>query len=300
MKKRYKYLAICLVIWTSFGLTSCGSAQKAETQAQQNMTPEMYITQATESLQEAGSYVGKLEVLTETETESYHTVADLTKMNHPLKAHIDEHYTYGESKTLTEIYYIDETDNAVNIYRKYDGQWTAISLPRTEALKSMQFFDIGSNICVLLKNGQNWKEVSQNNQEIMFSGTISTQAVYDVINQTNLLQLSGVNGISEIYFTGVNDLEIQITMDKKQMVPLTCTIDLSEIQRIVTDNILKELQVPNDDAFLLNNYNMKMEIFNINQTQNIEFPKEINNAINYEQAIKDMNQKEEETEAAVS
>lgn len=300
MKKRYRYLAICFVIWSSFGLTSCGVTQNVENMAQQNMTPEMYMTQAVECLQEATSYTGKLEVLTKAGEESYHTTADLTKIKEPLRAHVDEHYTYGASKELTEIYYIDEVDDAVNIYRKYDGQWTAISLPRTDALKSMQFFDIGNNMSVLLDHGENWKELSQNDDEIVLSGTISSEAVYDVIHQTNLLQLSGVNGISEIYFAGVGDLEIQVTINKKQMVPLTCTIDLSAIQQIVTDNILQELQVPNDDEFLLNTYHMQMKISSINQIQNIEFPKEINNAINYEQAIKDMNQKEEETEAAVS
>lgn len=300
MKRRYRYLAICFVICTSFGLTSCGARKNAEDMAQQNMTPEMYMTQAVECLQAAQSYTGKLEVLTKAGEESYHTTADIIKIKTPLEAHIDEHYTYGASKELTEIYYIDEVDNAVNIYRKYDGQWTAISLPRTEALKSMQFFDIGSNISVLLDHGGNWKELKQNGDEIILSGIISSDAVYDVIHKTNLLQLSGVNGISDIYFEGVDDLEMQVTLNKKQMMPLTCTIDLSAIQQIVTDNILQELQVPNDDEFLLNTYHMQMKILSINQIQNIEFPKEINNAINYEQAIKDMNQKKEETEAAVS
>lgn len=81
---------------------------------------------------------------------------------------------------------------------------------------------------------------------------------------------------------------------KTNEAPILCTIDLSDVQQVVTDNILQELQVPEDDTFLLNTYRMELKIADMNQTQNIEIPKEARNAINYEQAIKEMNQNKQE------
>lgn len=202
MKKEYRCLAICFAIGITFGLTSCAAAQPVEIAAQKEMTPKMYITQAVERLQETESYTGRMEVLTKTATESYCTVAQVTQTSKPLKVRIDESYTYGDSKILTKTYMEEDEDN-VNLYRQYDELWTAISLPKEEAIHNMQFFDVGGNLRILLEKGQDWKQQEHNEQQTIVSGRISAEAVYDVINQTNLLQLSGVNGISETYFSGV-------------------------------------------------------------------------------------------------
>lgn len=298
MKKQYRYLAICFAIWSVFTLASCGAAQPMQENAQQSMTPEMYIAQASEFLQKTDSYVGRLEVTTKTASESYCTTADVRKISKPLKANIDEHYTYGNSKLMTEMY-IEEADDIINLYREYEGVWTAISLPRAEAVKSMRFFDVGGNISVLLQKGTNWKETEHNEREVVLNGTIPADVVYDVIHETNLLQLSGVNGISKTYFSGAKDLDIQVTLSQANMVPLTCKIDLSNTQQVVTNNILEELQVPDDD-FLLQTYDIKMKVMNINQVQNIEIPKEARNAVNYEQAIMDMNKSDAEAQSEVT
>ncbi len=298
MKKQYKYLAICFVIWTAFGLTSCGAAQYGEGNAQQDMTPEGYITQVSELLQAAESYTGKLEVTTKTASESYRTTADISKINNPLKAQMEERYVYGDTRLITEIY-MEEVDDIVNLYRQYEGLWTAISLPKSEALKSMRFFDVGVNIQILLQKGTNWKEVERNAQEIVLSGTIPAEAVYDVIHETNLLQLSGINGISKTYFSGAEDLNITLTLNQANIVPLTCKMELSQIQQVVTNNILKELQV-SDDGFLLQTYDIQMEVLHINQVPNIEIPKEARNAVNYEQAIMDMNKSDGQAQSKVT
>lgn len=290
MKKQNRWL--CLVITGIFALTACNNGQAIEKAAQQRMTPEEYVTAAIETLQTAESFTGNIQIISQMDESKADVNATVSMVQQPLRMYIEENTQYDGQTSGSQIYLDAQQDSTETImYMKYGNQWTELSLSPDTALDNVQIYDICENMLLLLQNSSSWTVSTEENHQVTLHGILPAASIYTAIEGGKLLQFTGMSGIGETYFTSLSDLEVEFVCQENTGMPLSCSVDLTQVQQQVANQILAELQSePIQPNFA--EYAVSMSIQNINQTQPAQIPAEAYAAINYEQEISHMNELE--------
>ena len=133
---------------------------------------------------------------------------------------------------------------------------------------------------------ENWS-AEQNGGEIILSGVIPEEKFYDVEEYTRWFQLIGMSGLSEVYYAGVGDVPVTVSLDAKSGAPRSYSIDLAHALETVTNNVLKELSGGTSGSGIeAEKYSITSELTQLGGVEAGEIPAEAkSSAINYEKEI---------------
>ena len=269
-------------------LAACGTPENAENTTQTGMTPAEYATAALQSLEEASSYKGAVNVVSNMQGSSDSTEVTVSQIKEPFCMQITEVLNSGGQSYSTQRY-LEAEDTNVNLFMNYNSQWTEMSLEKDAALDSVQIYDVRENMITLLQHTSGWQETARENKQVTLQGTLPAADVYAVVEGGKLLQLAGMSGIAENYYEGVADVPVTFVFKEDTGEAVSCHMDLGNALQTVTNNVLKELQA-DSAGITVQEYGVTIDISDLNGVQSIEIPAEAHSAINYEQEITSMNE----------
>ncbi len=288
MKNFFRAAKICLAATAVVCLAACGTPDTAENTTQTGMTPAEYATAALQSLEEAGSYKGAVNVVSNMQDSSDSTEVTVSQIKEPFCMQITEVLNSGGQSYSTQRY-LEAEDTNVNLFMNYNSQWTEMSLEKDAALDSVQIYDVRENMATLLQHTSGWQETARENKQVTLQGTLPAADVFAVVEGGKLLQLAGMSGIAENYYEGVADVPVTFVFKEDTGEAVSCHMDLGNTLQTVTNNVLKELQA-DSAGITVQEYSVTMDISDLNGVQSIEIPAEAHSAINYEQEITSMNE----------
>lgn len=269
-------------------LAACGTPENAENTTQTGMTPAEYATAALQSLEEASSYKGAVNVVSNMQGSNDSTEVTVFQIKEPFCMQITEVLNSGGQSYSTQRY-LEAEDTNVNLFMNYNSQWTEMSLEKDAALDSVQIYDVRENMATLLQHTSGWQETARENKQVTLQGTLPAADVFAVVEGGKLLQLAGMSGIAENYYEGVADVPVTFVFKEDTGEAVSCHMDLGNVLQTVTNNVLKELQA-DSAGITVQEYGVTMDISDLNGVQSIEIPAEAHSAINYEQEITSMNE----------
>ena len=288
MKNFFRAAKICLAATAVVCLAACGTPENAENTTQTGMTPAEYATAALQSLEEASSYKGAVNVVSNMQGSNDSTEVTVFQIKEPFCMQITEVLNSGGQSYSTQRY-LEAEDTNVNLFMNYNNQWTEMSLEKDAALDSVQIYDVRENMITLLQHTSGWQETARENKQVTLQGTLPAADVYAVVEGGQLLQLAGMSGIAENYYEGVADVPVTFVFKEDTGEAVSCHMDLGNVLQTVTNNVLKELQA-DSAGITVQEYGVTMDISDLNGVQSIEIPAEAHSAINYEQEITSMNE----------
>lgn len=289
MKKFFRAAKICLAATALVCLAACGTPDTAENTAHTGMTPAEYATAALQSLEEANSYKGAVNVVSNMQNSSDSTEVTVSQIKEPFCMQIAETLNSAGGQSYSTQRYLEAEDTKVNLFMNYNNQWTEMSLEKDAALDSVQIYDVRENMATLLQHTSAWQETARENNRVTLQGTLPAADVYAVVEGGKLLQLAGMSGIAENYYEGVADVPVTFVFKEDTGEAVSCYMDLANALQTVTNNVLKELQT-DSAGITVQEYGVTMDISDLDGVQSIEIPAEAHSAINYEQEITSMNE----------
>lgn len=241
MKRMIKGLLMgtaCMLV-----LAGCGGSDGA-TGNNTEIPAEEYVQAAHEMLEEADSFAADFQAVVDM-GGNHETVTDGTVVlvKEPLMAQVHMRTNFADSvkdSESRESIYLEEVDGVVSQYMNYDGQWTEMTMEEDSALLMVQIYNTLYNMETIFTAAENWNG-EKDGDEIVLSGVIPEAKFYDVEEYTRWFQLTGMSGLSEVYFAGVGDVPVTVSLDAKSGAPLSYTIDLAHALETVTNNVLQEL-----------------------------------------------------------
>ena len=182
--------------------------------------------------------------------------------------------------------YLEENGDAVNQYMSYDGQWTEMTMDKDSALSGLQVYHTLYNMETILSAAENWT-IAEGGKELKLTAVIPEAKFYDVEEYTKWFQLAGMSGLSEVYFNGVGDVPVTLTLDEKTGAPVSYQVELAKALETVTNNVLKELGGGTvENGVTVEAYTITSELTQLGGVQAEEIPATAkSDAINYEKEI---------------
>ena len=287
MKKKIKGLLMgtaCMLALAGCGGSGGAAGNKTELPA------EEYVQNAHAMLEEADSFAADFFAAVDmggnNETKTEGTVVLIKE---PLMAQVHTKMDFDNAlrkNTSEESIYLEEVDGVVSQYMNYDGQWTEMTMEKESALLMVQIYNTLYNMETIFMAAENWS-AEQNGGEIILSGVIPEEKFYDVEEYTRWFQLIGMSGLSEVYYAGVGDVPVTVSLDAKSGAPLSYSIDLAHALETVTNNVLKELSGgAGESSIAVGKYNITSELTQLGGVEAGEIPAEAkSSAINYEKEI---------------
>ena len=277
MKKRITggLLAVCLL-----ALAGCGGTPA------ENIPAEEYVQKAHGVLEEADSFAATVHASVQMkgsgETVTEGTVA---MVKEPLYMNVDTTLAFDNLVQKYDMY-LEETEDAVNQYMSYDGEWTEMTMNEESALAGTQIYNTLYNMETIFSAGEDWTAEKEGGK-IALHGVIPESKFYDVEEYTRWFQLAGMSGLSEVYYAGVGDVPVTVRVDGKTGAPLSYEVDLAKPLEIMTNNVLTELGGGKlENGVAVESYRITSELTQLGGVEAGEIPAEAKNtAINYEKEI---------------
>lgn len=175
-------------------------------------------------------------------------------------------------------------------YMEYAGQWMKQSLEPDIVLESLKMYDTKQNVISFLENAVDWQETDGDDTLGVFQGVLPADILAEVVEDTKALQMTGMAGLTEEYYEGVNDTTITVTINKQTLLPNSCTVDLSNTLETLMNNVSSTFgggtEVNEPIKTIVNEYTLTVDCNDINETKKVEIPKEtLDNAIDFERQI---------------
>ncbi|MBR5815962.1 MAG: hypothetical protein IKY38_00905, partial [Anaerotignum sp.] len=239
MKKQMKRGLLSAAFVGLFMLAGCGGAAEKVEEISAEVTAE-YVQKAHAMLEEADGFTADFEATVKMkDSDKTVTKGVVTLVKEPLYMALDSTLTFDD---LVQEYdmYLEETEDAVNQYMSYDGQWTEMTMKEDSAMKGVQIYNTLYNLETIFSAAENWTAVDDG-KNICLTGTIPEAKFYDVEEYTRWFQLAGMSGLSEVYYKGVGDVLVTVLLDSKTGEPVSYEVDLAKPLEIMTNNVLREL-----------------------------------------------------------
>ena len=268
-----------------FMLAGCGGAAEKEEEISVEVTAE-YVQKAHAMLEEADGFTADFEATVKMkDSDKTVTKGVVTLVKEPLYMALDSTLTFDD---LVQEYdmYLEETEDAVNQYMSYDGQWTEMTMKEDSAMKGVQIYNTLYNLETIFSAAENWTAVDDG-KNICLTGTIPEAKFYDVEEYTRWFQLAGMSGLSEVYYKGVGDVLVTVLLDSKTGEPVSYEVDLAKPLEIMTNNVLRELGGGElENGVVVEEYTITSVLTQLGDVEAGEVPVEAkNDAINYEKEI---------------
>lgn len=285
MKNKIK-IAVSILLVAMVFVSGCAAQPTSSNGAiSSENTTEAYIASAKAKLEATSNFESDFYAEVQMGGESGKTVsnAKVEMVLEPLVVGIKMQDSYGQD-TLSSQLYLEKVDDAVNMYMAYDGQWTEMTLDEKNAMKSIGIYDAAKDMGLLLASGEKWEQVSSTNGVITITGEVPAQKVYDISEAGCFLQLAGMNGVDQSYYTGVGAVPFEIQI-KEDGTPVAFSVDFADALETVMNHVLVELGQESDETISVEKYLIRQHILKINEIKKVDIPTEARSAINYEKEI---------------
>ena len=285
MKKRLGRLLLGAVFCGMLAMTGCGSDGAAAENISTEQVAE-YLQKAQQMLEEADSFTADFRAETQMRDEAAAITAGIvTMVKEPLFMVVDTDLQFEDMSQEYDLY-LEETEDAVNQYMNYDGQWTEMTRTEADALTSVQIYNTLYNLETILAAAENWTAM-EDDKELKLTGIIPEEKFYDVEEYTRWFQLAGMSGLSEVYYAGVGDVPVTVWLDEKTGAPLSYEVELAKPLEIMTNNVLRELSGGEiENGAEVKCYTITSELTQLGNVEAGEIPAEAkSDAINYEKEI---------------
>ena len=285
MKKQMKRGLLSAAFVGIFMLVGCGGAAEKVEEISAEATAE-YVQKAHVMLEEADGFTADFEATVKMkDSDKTVTKGVVTLVKEPLYMALDSTLTFDD---LVQEYdmYLEETEDAVNQYMSYDGQWTEMTMKEDSSMKGVQIYNTLYNLETIFSAAENWTAVDDG-KNICLTGTIPEAKFYDVEEYTRWFQLAGMSGLSEVYYKGVGDVPVTVLLDSKTGEPVSYEVDLAKPLEIMTNNVLRELGGGElENGVVVEEYTITSVLTQLGDVEAGEVPVEAkNDAINYEKEI---------------
>ena len=285
MKKQMKRGLLSAAFVGIFMLAGCGGVAEKTEEISAEVTAE-YVQKAHAMLEEADGFTADFEATVKMkDSDKTVTKGVVTLVKEPLYMALDSTLTFDD---LVQEYdmYLEETEDAVNQYMSYDGQWTEMTMKEDSAMKGVQIYNTLYNLETIFSAAENWTAVDDG-KNICLTGTIPEAKFYDVEEYTRWFQLAGMSGLSEVYYKGVGDVPVTVLLDSKTGEPVSYEVDLAKPLEIMTNNVLRELGGGElENGVVVEEYTITSVLTQLGDVEAGEVPVEAkNDAINYEKEI---------------
>lgn len=153
-------------------------------------------------------------------------------------------------------------------------------------MAGVKIYDTAANMETILSAAENWT-IADDGDKTVLNAVIPEAKVYHVEESGRLFQLAGMSGLSEVYFSGVGDVPVEVVVDGKTGAPLSYTLDLAKALETVTNNVLTELGGGTLEAGVtVDTYSITSSLTQLGGVEAGEIPAEAkSDAINYEKEI---------------
>ncbi len=279
-------IAVTAILFTMVFLSGCNAKPTSNGEAglAEGETAN-YIASAKEALESASSFSSDFyaEVQMGEEEEKTISKAKVEMIREPLTVGITTQDLFGKTTTDSQIF-LEKTNDGVNMYMSYDGQWTEMTLEEENAMKSVGMYDAAKDMGLLLASGENWKQVSVKGGIVTITGEIPAQKVYDVSEAGYFLQIAGMNGVGESYYSDVEAVPFEIQL-KEDGTPVSFSVDFAKTLETVMNHVLQELGQEGTEPIKVEKYMISQNISKLGEIKKIEIPTGASSAINYEKEI---------------
>ncbi|MDD3395457.1 MAG: hypothetical protein PHG19_12565 [Anaerotignum sp.] len=285
MKNKIKIaVAICLIATVIMSGCTAKPTSSSGTASEQSAL-ENYIAAAKSKLEASSSFASDFyaEVQMGEEEEKTISKAKVEMIQEPLTVGITTEDLFGQNTTSSQTY-LEKTDDAINMYMAYDGQWTEMTLEEGNAMKSVGMYDAAKGMSLLLASGENWKQISEKNGIVTITGEVPAQKVYDISEAGYFLKIAGMNGVAQSYYSGVEAVPFELQL-KEDGTPISFSVDFAKTLETVMNHVLQELNQDEAEPISVEKYMIKQTISKLGEVKKIEIPAEARDAINYEKEI---------------
>ena len=283
MKKWIKGLLTGMVL--AAVLTGCGSGVPDGAENITEKSAEEYVQAAHEMLEAADSFSATFMGTVQMKDSGGTGIDGTVEMvKEPLYMNVDAVLTFDELVQEYDLY-LEETEDSVNQYMSYDGEWTELTLDESSALTGTQIYNTLYNMEAILTAVEEWT-VEETDGDILLSGSIPEEKFYDVESYTRWFQMVGMSGLSEVYYAGVGDVQVEVFLDSKGT-PIGYAVELADALETLTNNVLTELGGGKlENPVEVEMYRIASELTQLDGVEAGEVPAEAkNDAINYEKEI---------------
>lgn len=271
-------LSMCL-------LAGCGSSSAGG-------SAEEIVQNVKTILAEANGYQSEFQAVVSVEnTGTTTTTGQVTYIGEPLSMKVDTLMTYddaGQAANYEQVVYLEESGDEVSQYMNYNGQWTEMTLSKDAAMQSVQVYDALGNMQILLDAAEDWQLASgAESGKQKLTAVIPEEKVYEVEEKARLFQLTGMSGLSEVYYTGTGDISLALIVDAKTGAPVSYELDLAQALQSVTNNVLKEMSGGTvDSGMTVQQYSVRSDFTKLDDVEAEAVPDAArSSAINYEREI---------------
>lgn len=288
MKKTYWWRMLPILgIWL---LTGCGAEAPASDSAVEFAAEEVVLA-AREALAEADGYEADFEaVVAMANANETQTSGTVTLAEEPLSMLVDIRMAFDDSEEMAyfdEKIYLEESGDAVSQFMNYNGQWTEMTLSPEDAMTGVQVYDTAGNMQIVLEAAENWQLTEKADGRLWMTAVIPEAKVYAVEEAGRLFQLTGMSGLSEVYFGNTGDIPVIFSFAEKTNAPLSYELDLAQALETVTNNVLTELGGGTLTAGVdVERYTITSELTQLGGVDAVTVPEAArSSAINYEREI---------------
>lgn len=281
-----KVIMFVSAVVIAFAFSACGENAVTQTAA-----PEETIAKVLSNLEQVKSIKSILTTQSSMTTagseSSVSTETEVTAVYSPLNMKIE---SKSNSSDETLVTYVEETDDMATTYMEYAGQWMKQSLEPNIVLESLRMYDTKQNAIEFLENAQNWEQTSDQGSITVLQGTLPASNLAKVVEDTKALQMTGMAGLTEEYYSGITDTTVIVTVDKKTLLPVNYTVNLANTLETLMNNVSNSFNTNTEvDApiqVIVNEYTLSVDCSDINETKKVEIPKEtLESAIDFERQI---------------
>lgn len=241
MKKQMKRLLLGAAFVGMLACTGCGGdALEPAGNTVKDKSAEGYVQAAQEALAAADSFTADFNTTVQMKGSGKTvTKGTVTSVKDPFYVNVDTDMIFDDLVQEYDLY-LEQTADAVNQYMSYNGEWTEMTMDKTSALAGVKIYNTLENMQVFLDAGEDWK-MQQRSGKVVLTGIIPEEKVFAVEESGRLFQQAGMSGLSEVYFAGVGDVTVELTVDAKTGAPISFKVDLAKTLEIMTNNVLTEL-----------------------------------------------------------
>ena len=291
MKRKFTWLLAGMAVAGMLALAGCGSgASEQAAEIEEDLVAD-YVEKAHEMLEEADSFTAdfRAEVQMSGQSKTV-TEGNVVMVKEPLYMAVDMQMAFDDGTMETyydeKIYLVEEEDlDGVNQYMNFNGQWTEMNMKEDSAMTSVHIYHTLYNMEAIFSAAENWT-MEQDGKTWKLQGIIPEEKFYDLEEYTRWFQLTGMSGLSEVYFAGVGDVPVTVILDGKTGEPLSYEVDLAKALETVTNQVLLELSGGKASSMEITTYKITSRLTQLGGVEAGEIPAEAKDtAINYEREI---------------
>lgn len=285
VKNKIKFAVFLVLIAMIFTVGCTAKPTSNNKTATEEGATENYIALAKSKLEASSSFESDFcaEVQIGGESGKIVTNAKVQMVYEPLALKIKTQDLYAKS-TIDSETYLEKVDAGVNMYMAYDGEWTEMTLDEKNAMKTLGVYDAGKGMKLLLASVENWTETSEKSGIVTITGDIPAEKVYNISEAGSFLQLAGMNGVDQSYYSGVEAVPVEIRI-KEDGTPVSFTVDFTKTLGTVMNHVAQALAQEDVETISVQKYLIKQNILSLGEVKKIEIPVAARGAINYEKEI---------------